>query len=48
MKHANFIVTHPNAKARDVHALIERIRSVVKKRRSIELQTEVVYMGEWL
>ena len=48
MKHANFIVTRPNAKARDVHALIERIRSVVKKRRSIELQTEVVYMGEWL
>ena len=47
MKHGNFIITHPHAKARDIHELIQHVRSVVKERKSIELQTEVIYMGEW-
>lgn len=45
-KHANFIVTHPKAKARDVHKLIEHLRSIVREKRSVDLHTEVVYMGE--
>ena len=39
--HANFIVTNGSARAADVFALIERIRSRVREARGIELDMEV-------
>lgn len=39
--HANFIVTDGNARATDVLALIERIRTRVREARGIELELEV-------
>jgi len=40
--HANFIVTHEGAKARDVIALIERVRERVERERNVTLEQEVV------
>jgi UDP-N-acetylmuramate dehydrogenase len=46
-RHANFIVNLGGAKAEDVHALMELVRSEVKKQFDIELVPEVRLMGEW-
>ncbi len=47
LKHANFIVNTGEAKAKDIWSVIEHVRNTVKKLKSIELQTEVVRLGEW-
>ena len=44
-KHANFIVTVPGATAADVRALIELVRSGVRRASGIALQTEVRTIG---
>jgi len=46
-KHANFIVNVDNARASDIHEIIEHIKLVIKKNSNIDLHTEVVYLGEW-
>lgn len=45
-EHGNFLVTDGHAKARDVLALIEKVREKVKAARGIELHTEVEIIGE--
>jgi len=45
-KHGNFIVNLGNAKASDVIALIDMIKTKVSKERGITLQTEVMIVGE--
>lgn len=47
LKHANFIVNLGEAKATDMWHVIEHVRSTVKNLKSVELQTEVVRLGEW-
>ncbi|MBS1970120.1 MAG: UDP-N-acetylmuramate dehydrogenase [Bdellovibrionales bacterium] len=47
LKHANFIVNLGEAKAMDMWHIIEHVRSTVKSLKSVELQTEVVRLGEW-
>lgn len=47
LKHANFIVNLGEAKATDMWHIIEHVRSTVKSLKSVELQTEVVRLGEW-
>jgi len=47
LKHANFIVNQGAAKASDVWAVIEYVHQTVKKCCGVELQTEVVRLGEW-
>lgn len=47
LKHANFIVNLGEAKATDMWHVIEHVRSTVKTQKSVELQTEVVRLGEW-
>lgn len=42
--HANFIVNAENAKAADVLALINLIKSQVRDRTGIELESEVRYI----
>lgn len=44
--HANFIVNHGGARARDVLALIERARDAVEAGSGIRLETEVRILGE--
>ena len=44
--HANFIVTEPGARARDVRTLIERCRADVAARYGVTLVPEVVFLGE--
>jgi UDP-N-acetylmuramate--L-alanine ligase/UDP-N-acetylenolpyruvoylglucosamine reductase len=44
--HANFIVNEGGATARDILALIERIRSEVRSRRGLELEPEIQIVGE--
>ncbi|HEX4923397.1 MAG TPA: UDP-N-acetylmuramate dehydrogenase [Bdellovibrionales bacterium] len=46
-KHANFIVNVGEAKARDIHRVIEHVKATVKKEKGVDLQTEVVYLGRW-
>ena len=45
-KHANFIINTGNAKAADVEALIEHIRSTVQDRQGVSLELEVHIIGE--
>jgi len=45
-RHANFIVNRGGATAADVLALIERARERVAKQFGIELETEVLIVGE--
>jgi UDP-N-acetylmuramate dehydrogenase len=45
-KHGNFIVNLGNAKASDIIALIDMIKTKVNKERGITLQTEVMIVGE--
>lgn len=47
LKHANFIVNLGQAKARDIWNVIEQVRRMVKEKKSVELQTEVVRLGRW-
>lgn len=44
-KHANFIVNVGGATAADVHSLIRRVRSEVKARFGVDLETEVRFLG---
>lgn len=44
--HANFIVTGPGARARDVRTLIDRCRAEVAARYGVTLVPEVVFLGE--
>jgi UDP-N-acetylmuramate dehydrogenase len=46
-KHANFIVNFNQAKALDIHRVIEHVKKTVKDQKGIELRTEVVYIGDW-
>ncbi len=46
-KHANFLVTRPGAKAIDFYKLIQHIQKLVYDQFKIELQTEIVYLGDW-
>lgn len=45
--HGNFIVNEGGAKAKDVAALIEKVRAEVKRRFNVELETEVEFVGRW-
>ncbi len=45
-KHANFIINTGNAKAADVEALIDHIRSTVQDRQDVSLELEVHIIGE--
>lgn len=45
-KHANFIVNKKKASASDVLNLIELVKSKAKKEKGIDLETEVVIIGE--
>jgi UDP-N-acetylmuramate dehydrogenase len=45
--HGNFIVNEGGARAKDVAALIGHVRTEVKRRFNIELETEVEFVGRW-
>lgn len=47
LKHANFIVNLGKAKAADMWHIIEHVRSTIKKLRNVDLQTEVIRLGDW-
>jgi UDP-N-acetylmuramate dehydrogenase len=47
LKHANFIVNTGGATASDIHAVIAHVQKTVLEKTSVELKTEVVYLGEW-
>jgi len=46
-KHANFIINLGNATASDVKALIDLMKSEVKKKFNVDLEEEIKYLGEW-
>lgn len=46
-KHANFILNLGQAKAWDIHCLIQDIRKKVYDRFAVSLEPEVHYMGRW-
>lgn len=46
-RHANFILNEGGAKAADVKALIDLMKSRVKEKFGIELEEEIRYIGEW-
>lgn len=48
VKHANFIVNLGVATANDTWAVIQHVKDSVKKEKGIELNTEVIRLGEWL
>lgn len=45
--HANFILNIDDAKAKDVKEIIEKIKSLVAWKFSIQLEEEIRYLGEW-
>lgn len=45
-KHANFIVNFNNASSKDVSKLISKIKEEIRDKHSIELQTEIKYIGD--
>jgi UDP-N-acetylmuramate dehydrogenase len=45
--HANFIVNEGTATAADIRALIDRCRAAVKERFGVELQEEIVSLGDF-
>ncbi len=45
--HANFIVNEGGATARDVRTLVERCRAAVREQFGVQLEEEIVYLGEW-
>ena len=47
-KHANFIINKGNARAKDVEALIDKIKEAVYEQCQIKLDTEVRIIGEYL
>lgn len=48
LKHANFIVNLGRAKASDVWQVITQVKSQVLEKTNVELQTEVIRLGQWL
>ena len=46
-KHANFIVNLGQARARDVRELIETVRERVRQRFDVELETEIIMLGDF-
>ena len=46
MKHANFIVNKGGAAAKDVIELIKYVQKEVKEKTNIDLQTEIVIIGD--
>jgi UDP-N-acetylmuramate dehydrogenase len=46
-KHANFLVNDGRGTAADVRHLAEHVRAVVAERFGIELQPEVMFLGDW-
>ena len=46
-KHANFIVNDRKGSASDVRGLIEDVREAVRQATGVELQPEVVFLGDW-
>jgi UDP-N-acetylmuramate dehydrogenase len=46
-KHANFIVNTGDAKARDIHRVIEHVKVTVFEKTKVKLHPEVVYLGRW-
>ncbi len=47
-KHANFILTTPGARARDVYAIIQEAQKRVKEKFNVALEPEVVLIGEFI
>ena len=43
-KHANFLITHKGAKARDVALLIEKIKEGVKEKFGVVLEEEIQFI----
>lgn len=46
-KHANFIVNTGGATAADVSSIIKHVKSEVKAKFNVELETEVRFLGRW-
>lgn len=47
LKHANFIVNLDKASAQDTWDLILHVQKTVKEKTGVDIQTEVVKLGEW-
>ena len=47
LKHANFIVNTDKATATDTWNLILHVQKTVKEKTGVDIQTEVIRMGEW-
>jgi len=45
--HANFIISHGQATAREIRSLIERCRAGVRDRFGVILRNEIVYLGDF-
>jgi UDP-N-acetylmuramate dehydrogenase len=46
-KHANFIVNDRRGTAEDVRLLGERVQREVRERLGVELEFEIVFVGDW-
>jgi UDP-N-acetylmuramate dehydrogenase len=47
VRHANFIVNDRGASATDIRRLIHRVKSCVKAEYDVELEEEILYLGDW-
>ncbi len=47
VRHANFVLNHANARAADIRMLVNTVRQRVMAEFGIELEEEVLYLGDW-
>lgn len=46
-KHANFILNYDNATSTDIKNIINKVKSDVKEKFNVELETEVIFIGQF-
>ena len=46
-KHANFILNIGDATATEIRQIADHARNVVREKFGIELEEEVLYLGDW-
>ena len=46
-KHCGFVINKGNATASDIYELIAKIRETVKEKFRVELEPEVIFLGEF-
>jgi UDP-N-acetylmuramate dehydrogenase len=45
--HGNIVINSDGARAADIKSLLDQVAAVVKSERGLELEREILFVGEW-